>query len=206
VSDVGVDRRPWSPAWAGLGHVLLVFVGSAVVAGVAGVGRHSLDASVADVSTWAADADPTRVWVGEWIAALGWLLFLVFAPLVRQGATAAAFAAAYVILALAGTASLAPALNRDDATTAAAVLDLRTTLYLLAFLAFGAWALSAGLAALRGRTLPRGLAWAAVAIGALHLALAPLATVDLAFTGLPTFAGFLWIAVTSVVLARRPRS
>lgn len=30
------------------------------------------------------------------------------------------------------------------------------------------------------------------------------AAIDVGFTGIPTFAGYLWIAVTSVMLARRP--
>lgn len=206
MSEAGVTRRDARTALAGLGHVLLVFLGSAAVAGVSGAGRHSLDASAEEIARFVADADTTRVWVGEWIAALGWLLFLVFAPRVGGGARANAFAGVYVGLALAGTAATAPALNRDDTATAAAFLDLRTTLFLLAFVAFGAWAVTAGLALLRAGASPRWLGWAAVAIGVLHLALAPLAVVDLGFTGLPTFAGFLWIAVASVLLARRGSS
>jgi len=120
------------------------------------------------------------------------------------GRTATAAASAYVVLSLAATACLAPALNRHG-EAAAFLLDLRTTLLLLAFLAFGLWSLTVGLRALAAGTLPRWLAWWALAVGALHLALAPLATQDPVFTGLPTFAGFVWIAVASVLLARRGR-
>jgi hypothetical protein len=206
--DTGGRLAPLS----GLGHALLVFVGSAAIGGTTGAGRHSLDASTAEIAAYVADADVTRVWIGEYVAVLGYLVFLVFAPRVWAavrggtpdwpGRTATAAAAAYVVLSLAATACLAPVLNRGG-DAAAALLDLRTSLFLLAFLAFGLWALTVGLRALGTRTLPRWLAWWALAVGALHLALAPLATQDPVFTGLPTFAGFLWIAVASVLLARR---
>lgn len=203
------DARP-SPLGplTGVAHVVLVFAGSAVVAGSSGAGRHSLDADAAEIADYVAGADATRVWIGEWIAVLGYLAFPVFAAAVARtltGATrsAAGFATGYVTLALAGTACLAPVLNRNDAAVAAGFLDLRTTLFMLAFLAYGAWSLQTGLQALRSGGLPRWLAWTALVIGALHVTLAPLATVDVGFTGIPTFAGFLWIAVTSVVLARR---
>ena len=194
---------------SGLLHVLLVFVGSAAVGGTSGAGRHSLDADAGEIAEYLAGADPTRVWIGEWLAVLGYLVFLVFATAVARALDdderpASGFATAYVALALAGTACLAPVLNRDDPAVAAGFLDLRTTLFMLALLAYGAWSLWAGAQVLRRGTLPRWLGWAALAIGVLHLTLAPLAAIDVGFTGIPTFAGYLWIAVTSVMLARRP--
>lgn len=208
-----VDTGGRAPAWTGLAHVVLVFAGSAAIGGTSGAGRHSLDASASEIATYLADADRTRVWIGEYVAVLGYLLFLVFAPFAwaavnRAGRPHAAdragngLATCFVALSLAGTACLAPALNRSG-EGAAPFLDLRTTLFLIAFLAFGGWLLALGLHAIRGDALPRWLGWAAVVVGALHLGMAPLATVDLAFTGIPTFAGFLWIAIASVLLARR---
>ncbi len=198
-------------ALTGLAHVLLVFAGSAAIGGTSGAGRHSLDASAGEVADYVAGADVTRVWIGEYVAALGYLVFLVFAARLWEavraggeeqlGKTSTAAATGYVTLSLAATACLAPVLNREDG--AELFLDLRTTLFLFAFLAFGLWSLVVGLEAARSRSLPRWLAWAAVAIGALHLVLAPFATYDPGFTGLPTFGGFLWVAVASLVLARR---
>ena len=208
------DHGRRAGAWSGLAHVVLVFAGSALIGGTSGAGRHSLDASAAEIGEYLSDADHTRVWVGEYVAVLGYLLFLVFAPVVwtavsrvaepsTPGRVLTALATTFVALSLAGTACLAAAFNRQDAAVAAGFLDLRTALFLIAFMAFGGWLLVVGLHALRGGALPRWLGWAAVAIGALQLTLAPLATVDLAFTGIPTFAGFLWVAIASVLLARR---
>ena len=194
---------------------MLVFLGSAAIGGTSGAGRHSLDASTDEVATYLADADPTPVWIGEYVAVLGYLLFLAFAPFAwaavarapeahAAGRVGTGLSTCFVALSLAATACLAPVLNRnDDPASAALFLDLRTTLFVIAFVAFGGWLLALGLHAVHGDALPRWLGWAAVAIGALHIVLAPLATVDVGFTGIPTFAGFLWVAVASVLLARR---
>jgi hypothetical protein len=201
-------------ALTGLFYVVLVFVGSALLARTNGPGRHSLDASAADVREYLAEADTARVWLGEYVGALGFLLFLPFSAyllttLARSAgdrdwlrSTAAAAAAVYVSLSLAAIAALAPALNRGG-EAATHFLDLRTTLIALAFVALGVWLLTVGALALGASRLPRWLAWAAIAIGALLILGAPLATQDPAFTGLPTFASFLWVLIVSVLLFRR---
>ena len=107
-------------------------------------------------------------------------------------------------LAAVATACLAPVLNRaGDPIDAGRFLDLRTALFAIAFLFFAAWLVAVGVAALRTHALPSWLAWAAIVVGALQVAGTPFATVDPAFTGLPTFAGFLWVAAASVLLAGR---
>jgi hypothetical protein len=204
-------------AGTGIAHVVLVFVGSAVIGGTSGAGRHSLDASTADVADYIARADATRVWVGEFVALLGYALFVLFAAYAwsvvrrageldwRDGSVVGS-ALVYVALALTGTACLAPVLVRGDAEIAAGFLDLRTVLFATAFVFLAFWLVGVGIRSLQTRALPAWLAWAAVAIGVLQLAGTPLAPVDLVFTGPQTFAGFLWIAIASVLFARRERS
>ena len=204
-------------ALTGALHVVLVFVGSALIARTIGAGRHSLDVPSGDVAAYLADADHTRVWIGEYVGALGFLLFLPFSAYVVESlrsreanalawwpGTARAAATLYVGLSLAGLAALVPALNREG-EAAAGFLDLRTTLIGLAFMALAVWLVTVGLQALRGRWLPAWLGWAAVVIGVLELLATPLAAYDPGFTGVPTFAGFLWVAVVSVLLALRSR-
>ena len=202
--------RSRAAALSGLLYVVLVFVGSAVVAGTRGAGRHSLDASAAEVDEYLAGADHARVWLGEYIGVLGFLLFLPFsaylvarvAPAGWPRTVAHAAGSLYVGLSLAGIAALAPALNREG-EAAAGFLDLRTTLIALAFVALAVWLVAVGAEALRTRTLPSWLAWAAVVIGVLELVATPLAAYDPGFTGLPTFASFLWVLVASALSARR---
>ena len=201
-------------ALTGLLHVLLVFIGSALIARTNRAGRHSLDASADEVQEYLADADHARVWIGEYVGALGFLLFLPFSAYVlaelrrrEDGAdwwrrTAHAAAAVYVALSLAAVAALAPALNRGG-VAAAGFLDLRTTLIALAFVSLAVWLLVAGAQALNGGALPSWLGWAALVIGVLELVATPLAAYDPGFTGIPTFAAFLWIVIASVLLFRR---
>jgi hypothetical protein len=212
VHAVARSRHEGLAALSGLGYAILVFVGSAAIGGTSGAGRHSLDATEAEVAEYVRDADPARVWTGEFVALLGYALFVFFAAHVwsvvrtrdTQDIGAGAAAAVYVALAAVGTACLAPALNRaGDPVDAARFLDLRTALFAIAFLFFAAWLVAVGATALRTRALPAWLAWAAIVVGVLQLAGTPFATVDPAFTGLPTFAGFLWVAAASVLLARR---
>ncbi len=209
------DRTSRAAASTGLLYVVLVFLGSAAIGGTSGAGRHSLDVDAAGVAAYVRDAEPTRVWVGEYVAVLGYALFVVFAaylwsvvrgrpePGWRDGAVLVP-AGIYVALVLVATACLAPVLNRaGDPTDAARLLDLRTVLLATAFLFFALWLVGVGVGSLRSRALPAWLAWAAVVIGALQLHGTPFATVDPAFTGVPTFAGFAWVAIVSVLLARR---
>lgn len=204
---------------SGIVSVALVFVGGAAIAGTSGAGRHSLDASTEEVAEFVAGTSDGRVWVGEYVGLLGFALFLVFAAFVRDlladgdarpragGGILTSAASLFVALTAAGIAALAPALNREiDGATAAAFLDLRTVLLSLGFVFLAVWLLAAGLLAVRGETFPGWLAWGAVAIGLLGLAMAPLAAFDPGFTGIPTFASFIWILVASAVLLRRERS
>lgn len=201
-------------ALSGAGSVVMIFVGSAAIARTSGPGRHSLPESADDVGDYLADADHARVLVGEYLGALGVVLFLLFAMYLlarvarpetdwsrRVGAAAATI---YVALTLAGLAALVPALNREG-EAAAGFLDLRTALIALAFLALAAWLLVVGVHALHTRELPRWLGWGAVVLALLQFAMTPLAGIDPGFTGLPTFATFLWIVVASVLLFRRER-
>ena len=211
-------RARIAAALSGIAYVVLVFLGSAAIGGTSGAGRHSLDSSTEDVAEYIADADVTRVWIGEFVAVLGYALFLVFAAYVwsvvrRRGErdwnelTAIGAAVVYVGLAMVATACLAPVLNRTgDDVDAARVLDLRSVLFAMAFVFFAVWLASVGARALATGALPRWLAWAAIVIAALQLVGTAFATVDPGFTGVPTFAGFLWVAIVSVVLARGRRT
>lgn len=62
--------------------MFLVFLGSAVIGGTSGAGRHSLDVTEGDVSEYIRDADVARVWVGEYVAVVGYALFVFFAAYV----------------------------------------------------------------------------------------------------------------------------
>ena len=210
-------RASAAAALSGALSALLIFIGSGVIARTSGPGRHSLPESAAEVGEYLADADHTRVLVGEYVGAVGFVLFLPFAAYLlarvarsdraqswarRAGAAAATI---YVALSLAAVAALVPALNREG-DAAAGFLDLRTALIALAFVALAAWLLVVGLHALQTRVLPRWLGWAAVVLALLQLVLTPLAGIDPGFTGVPTFATFLWIVVVSVLLFRRERA
>lgn len=203
------------PALTGLAYVLLVFLGSAVIGGTSGPGRHSLDAAESDVSEYIRDSDVTRVWVGEYVAVVGYALFVLFAAYVwsavRRGgesdwrdSAVVGPALIYVALAMIGTACLAPVLNRtSDARDAARFLDLRSVLFAVAFLFFAMWLIGVGARSLRTRALPAWLGWSALMIGVLQFVGTAFASLDPGFTGAPTFAGFLWVAIVSVLLARR---
>lgn len=197
----------------GVAHVVLLFAGSAAVAQTSGPGRHSLHASAEDVAAYVADASLARVWAGEYLAVLAYLLFLPFAAAVWAAlrgapdwlrATTRSTATAFVVLSVAGIAVLLPALNRGlEPLATGALLDLRTALLGLALVFLAGWLVASGSAALSTRALPAWLGWSAIAIGLLQLAATPFAAFADELTGLPTFAGFLWVAVTSVLLARR---
>ena len=202
-------------ALSGALSVVLIFLGSAVVARTSGPGRHSIPESTEDVGEYLADADHGRVLLGEYVSALGVLLFLLFAMYVLarvarpeldwSSRVGGAAATTYVGLTLAGAAALVPALNREG-DAAAGFLDLRTALIALAFVALAAWLLVVGVHSLQTHELPRWLGWGAVVLALLQLVMTPLAGVDPGFTGLPTFATFLWIVVSSVLLFRRERA
>lgn len=203
------------PALSGLAYALLVFLGSGVIGGTSGAGRHSLDAADSNVSEYLRDADVTRVWVGEYLAVVGYALFVVFAAYVwsvvrgsaerdwRDGGVVGP-ALIYVALAMIGTACLAPVLNRTGAAgDAAQFLDLRSVVFAMGFLFFAMWLVGVGARSLQTRTLPIWLGWSALAIGVLQFIGTALASFDPGFTGVPTFAGFLWVAIVSGLLARR---
>lgn len=209
------SRSSRLPALSGVAYVFLVFLGSAVIGGTSGAGRHSLDVADSDVSDYLRDADVTRVWVGEYVAVAGYALFVLFAAYVwsvvrgsaerdwRDGGVMGP-ALIYVTLALIGTACLAPVLNRTgDAVDAARFLDLRSALFAISFLFFAMWLVGVGVRSLQTRTLPIWLGWSALVIGVLQFVGTGFASLDPGFTGVPTFAGFLWVAIVSVLLARR---
>jgi hypothetical protein len=178
--DRGGDGRNIGLAPSGVAYVVLVFLGSAVIGGTSGDGRHSLDATAEDVATYVREGDTTRVWAGEYVAVIGYVLFVVFAAYVvslltvdeeRGWARAASLGAAsiYVGLAVAATACLAAVLNRGgDPEAAARFLDLRTVLFGIAFLFFALWLLTIGGRVLRTGALPRWLGWAAIVIAILQ--------------------------------------
>jgi hypothetical protein len=206
-------RTGGRPALFGVAHVVLLFAGSAAVAGTRGAGRHSLHASVEDVAAYVGEASLGRVWVGEYLAVLAYVLFVPFAAYLATAvagarpwlaATARGTAWLYVGLSLAAVALLVPALHRElEPVQAAAFLDLRTALLALSFVGLAAWLVTVGAAAAAARTLPRWLALAAVAIGLLQLLATPFAAYSQEVTGLPTFAALLWIVVAAIALARR---
>lgn len=210
-------RRAGRPGVFGPAHVLLLFAGSAAVAGTSGPGRHSLDASVDDVASYVAGAELARIWIGEYLAVLAYLLFVPFAaylaavlhdrPSAWHAAAARGAAWLYVGLSLTAVALLVPPHHRDlEPMVAAAFLDLRTTLLALSFIALAGWLILTGGAAAAFRALPRWLAWTAVGLGLLQLLATPLAVHAQELTGLPTFASLLWIAVVGVLLWRRGRA
>lgn len=207
-------RRSLWPALAGVAYVVLVFVGSAVIGGTSGAGRHSLDQSLDDVGAYLRDADATRVWIGEYVAVLGYALFVPFAAFASSAlrgdaardwgdASIVGSAIVYVALSLVATACLAPVVNRGDAAGAAQFLDLRSVLFAMAFVFFALWLLGVGMRALRARSLPAWLGSSAVVVAVLQLVGTAFAGIDPGFTGVPTFAGFLWVVTVSALLARR---
>ena len=76
---MAVLRSRAAGALSGALSVVLVFIGGALVARTNGPGRHSFDSTTDEVAQYVRDADAARVWVGEYIGALGFALFLPFA-------------------------------------------------------------------------------------------------------------------------------
>jgi hypothetical protein len=215
VAEDARNRFSRLAALSGIAYVVLVFLGSAVIGGTSGAGRHSLDVADRDVSDYIRAADVTSVWVGEYVAVVGYALFVVFAAyvwsVVRRGADrdwrddgVVGPALIYVALSMVATACLAPVLNRTaDAGDAARFLDLRSVLFAMAFIFFAMWLVGVGAGSLQSRALPIWIGWSALVIGVLQFVGTAFASLDPGFTGVPTFAGFVWVAIVSVLLARR---
>jgi Domain of unknown function (DUF4386) len=215
VAEDARNRFSRLAALSGIAYVFLVFFGSAAIGGTSGAGRHSLDVADSDISDYIREADVTRVWVGEYVAVVGYALFVLFAAYVWSVVRGSAErdwrdsgvvgpALIYVALAMIATACLAPVLNRTgNAEDAARFLDFRSVLFAMAFLFFAMWLVGVGVRSLQSRTLPIWIGWSALVIGVLQFVGTAFASLDPGFTGVPTFAGFLWVAIVSVLLARR---
>jgi hypothetical protein len=216
VDELGLGARRWgfAAALTGLLHVVFVGVGVGVIAGTTTPG---LDGSLADVANYLRDANPGRVWAGEYGEVLGYGFFIVFAPYVWSavrgvdapawlGGAVVGAATVYVALSMAGIAPIAPVLNREtDPVRAAGFLDLRVALYLIGLVFFVVWLVGVGAEALRTGALPAWLGWVAVALGVVQLVALPFGAANTVLAGSPSLVAFVWIVIVSVLLALRER-
>lgn len=205
-------------AASGILHVLLVVVGFMVIAEFGGVGGPW--ASTEEIANSLAEADATRIWIGENVETLGFLFFVLFAAylwrVVGEGErelawlATAGFAAALVYVTI-GMASGLPTLGAAhfrvdegiDPQVAAALIDVRDFGYHVGLAFIALWLATVGAVVVRTRVLPVWIGWSAVALSAAQLAVLPfsilLPDVNITVAALWT----AWIVAVSVVLFRR---
>lgn len=195
---------------SGIGFVVAVIVGFGLIAGF----TPGLDASPEEIAEYMAAASPAAVYIGEFLEALGLVLFLIFviglAERLRRGESAQPMASLvqavgvlFVAVSLTGIAALGPviiAASELDPTAAGSFLHTRNVLFLISLLLAGSLAALAGAFSLTTRTLPAWTGWSAVIAG---LAL----FVSLAFpaTEWPSNASLLfmaWVLAVSILFLR----
>lgn len=201
-------RTTRTGAGFGVGAVVLLMAGFALVASADAVHTHSAESIVGFYS----DSGQARTYAGGLISCTGLLLLLPFiasmADRVRDlpGSTAQLAGAAYVVLCLpsqaAGAAALWLGAHDGDASSIVALNALRAFTYYTALLALAGFLVAVGIGGLSTGRLARWMSGSAVVIGG---ALA--VGVAVAQTGLADLASLLalgWIVAVSVGLLRRP--
>lgn len=164
---------------SGMLWIVLILVGFGAIAGF---GSPMITAPKADVGAYFVRSDPARVYVGEYIEILGFLLLAVFAARLWALLSAAegalwlstlAFGGAllHIALSIAGIAPLIAATYRAahgglDEDAFVALNDLRVALYWMSLLVAPLFLVPAGLLIARISVFPRWLGWAAIVIGA----------------------------------------
>jgi hypothetical protein len=197
-------------ALTGVLAIVLAFVGDAVATGGSSTDVHSSDAAIL-----AALAKPHgAAWhLGIGLALLGFAGLMVFAAylaseLREEGWLANATLGSGVLFVAIKLTSVVPVWEATwraphiDAAAARTLMDLGDFAFAVGLLPFALLVGFAGLGSLRTRLLPRGMAIAGVVIAVLGIVTVP-AGVD-GPGGLAWLLGLLWLAVTSVLLARRP--
>ena len=202
---------------AGIGGILwivLVLVGFGAIVGFSPL----ITDSKAEVADYFAGANWRRVYLGEYLEVLGFLLFVIFVARLRAILRAAegssdwlatlAFGGAlvHVALSLAGIAPLIALSYRADHGSLGedlyvALNDTRVALYWMSLLVAPVFLLPLGLLIARTDVFPRWLGWLAIGLG-----VALLIGLLLPTSGIPDVASMLmllWALVVGVLLVVR---
>ena len=202
-------RFSWLGAASALASIVLIFVGFGIH------GSFKAQEAKAEVAQYyASHADSARVWTGNYVEFLGYLMFAIFVAwlwsIMRNEdhedawARAAVLVGGTIYLALAATsfAAFDAALRRGGEIgpdAAAALSELGLFTYYLSWPAAAVAMMGAAVGVGRSRILPRWLAWAAAAVAVILVAAAPLRLV--AIDSLLQ----LWGIAAGVAWARRAR-
>lgn len=214
-----MSARAWYRLGAASGvlHVVVVLIGFAIHGATPSVG-----ASTSDVTTFVTNAHPTQVWVGNYIEATGYTLFLVFAACLYGTVrhedpswswlpiTALAAAVAYVAV------SIGPGIALQEATVqwgkrgltpevVGGISDLADDVFFLSFIVAALFLAAISAAMLRARALPAWLGWSGTVIALLMLAagLVSILSSGSAFSMNAFLLFALWTVVTSVYVLVR---
>lgn len=211
-----VQAVPRLAAASGIAATVVVIAGL-VVSVAAGRPETTLSSSDAEVAAALSEPASSAVWIGGALEAAGLLALLLFAAGIARGARPddAALASAgtlaatsFVTISLAalavGNLFADQAGPGADVAAAGVLNDLWGALYALSWAACGAFLVLTGAALLRARVLPSALPPAAIAIGALSLALSAAPESDAG--QVVGFLPWLWFAVTGATLLRRVRA
>ena len=202
-------RFSWLGAASALASIVLIFVGFGIH------GSFKAQEAKAEVAQYyASHTDSARVWTGNYVEFLGYLMFAIFVAwlwsIMRNEdredawARAAVLVGGTIYLALAATsfAAFDAALRRGGEIgpdAAAALSELGLFTYYLSWPAAAVAMMGAAVGVGRSRILPRWLAWAAAAVAVILVAAAPLRLV--AIDSLLQ----LWGIAAGVAWARRAR-
>lgn len=195
---------------SGIGFVVFIIVGFGVIAGF----TPGFDASREEIAEYMAAANPTAVYIGELLEALGHVLFLIFviglSERLRRGESAHPMASLvqvvgvlYIAVSLTGIAALGPviiAASELDPTVAGSFLDTRNVLFLISLLLAGSLAALAGAFSLTSRALPRWAGWSGVITGLALLMSLAFPTSEWPSTASLVFV--MWVLAVSVLLLR----
>lgn len=195
---------------SGIGFAVSIIVGFGIIAGF----TPGFDASREEIAEYMAAASPSAVYIGEFLEALGHVLFLIFviglAERLRRGESAHPMASLvqavgvlFVAVSLTGIAALGPviiAASELDPTAAGSFLHMRNVLFLISLLLAGSLTVLAGAFSLTSRALPRWAGWSGVIAGLALL-------ISLAFpeTEWPSTASLMflvWVLAVSVLFLR----
>ncbi len=199
---------------SGILWIILVLVGFGAIAGFS----PSITDSKADVVEYFALANATRVYIGEYLEILAFLLFAVFAArllsILREAEGGTAWlsrlalggAVLFIAFSLAGVAPLIAGTYRAEhgglgEDSLVALNDLRVALYWMSLLVAPLFLLPVGLLIARTGVFPHWLGWGAITLGAVLLLglIAPTSGIG----DIASMLMGLWVLVVGVLLVVR---
>lgn len=210
-----MTRNAWRNlgALSGLAFGVLEIVGFAL--GAAGIPRASRE----QIASTYLSGTPALAWLGQYLAVLSALFFLIFAARVRDAfraddgldwisTSALAGAALFAIGEVAGVSSYSAIRLRSghglDVGEAQALADLGQALVALTVAGLGLFLSATSVRILQTKTLPAWLGWSAAVLAVWVLAVVALPFVRFGMVVEPFV--LLWILAVAIVLIRQSRS